>query len=216
MGYLARDIHVNVDGVSLRGSLALCNAAAGIVVFAQGIGSGRFSSRNKYIARQLNEADLSTLLIDLLTPSERSVIRNRDQQSKLNWLYARLNRVIDWLQKYKDTAEASIALFGSNTGAAAGLKIAAERGEKIAAVVSWSGHPALVLDSLPAIMAPTLLIAGAYDQAIVNENRSAAEQFRTTCYLEIISDTGHEIKEPRKLDELAGLCSNWFMQHLHA
>jgi dienelactone hydrolase len=214
MGYLPRDIHISVEGISLRGSLALCNDSAGIVLFVQGIGSGRFSPRNKYIAEQLNNAGVSTLLIDLLTPSERSVIRNRDQQSKLNWLCARLNRVVDWLQKHKDTAESMIALFGSNTGAAAAMKIAADRAQQITAVVSWSGHPALVLDSLPAIKAPTLLIAGAYDQAIVDENRDAAEQFRTTCFLEIISGTGHEMKEPRKLDELAGLCKAWFLQHL--
>ncbi|MCI0507952.1 MAG: alpha/beta hydrolase, partial [Gammaproteobacteria bacterium] len=119
----------------------MCNDSAGIVLFVQGIGSGRFSPRNKYVAEKLNNAGISTLLIDLLTPSERSIIRNRDQQSKLNWLYARLNRVVDWLQKHKDTAASSIALFGSNTGAAAAMKIAADRAQQIAAVVSWSGHP---------------------------------------------------------------------------
>lgn len=214
MGYLPRDIHINVDGVSLHGSLALCNDSKGIVLFVQGIGSGRFSPRNKYIAEQLNDTDVSTLLIDLLTPSERGVIRNRDQQSKLNWLYARLDRVVDWLQQHKDTANLSIALFGSNTGAAAGLKIAAKRSEQISAMVSWSGHPALVLESLPDIKAPTLLIAGAYDQPIVDENRDAAEHFRTSCYLEIIDDTGHDLKEPRKRDELTKLCKNWYLEHL--
>ena len=214
MGYLPRDIHINVDGVSLHGSLALCNDSAGMVLFVQGIGSGRFSPRNKYIAEKLNDAGVSTLLIDLLTPSERSVIRDRDQQSKLNWLYARLDRVVDWLRKHNDTAESAIGLFAGNTAAAAGLKIAANRAQQISAVVSWSGHPALVLESLPDIKAPTLLIAGAYDQPIIDENRDAAEHFRTTCYLEIITDTGHELKEPRKRDELATLCKDWFLQHL--
>jgi len=214
MGYLPRDIHINVDGVSLHGSLALCNDSAGMVLFVQGIGSGRFSPRNKYIAEKLNDAGVSTLLIDLLTPSERSVIRDRDQLSKLNWLYARLNRVVDWLLQHKDTAGSHLALFASNTGAAAGLKIAADRAQQISAVVSWSGHPGLALDSLPTIQAPTLLIAGAYDQPIVDENREAAEHFRTTCYLEIITDTGHELKESRKRDELAALSKDWFLKYL--
>jgi alpha-beta hydrolase superfamily lysophospholipase len=214
MGSLPRDIHINVDGVSLHGSLTLCNQSTALVLFVQGVGSGRFSPRNKYIAEQLNDTGVSTLLIDLLTPSERTIIRSRDQQSKLNWLYARLNRVVDWLLQHNDTADASLALFASNTGAAAGLKIAANRAQQLSAVVSWSGHPGLVLDSLPAIQAPTLLIAGAYDQPIVEENRNAAEHFRTICYLEIIADTGHELKEPRKRDELATLCKDWFLKYL--
>ena len=214
MGSLPRDIHINVDGVSLHGSLTLSNQSTALVLFVQGVCSGRFSPRNKHIAEQLNDMGVSTLLIDLLTPSERSVIRSRDQKSKLNWLYARLDRVIEWLLQHNDTSESAIALFASNTGAAAGLKIAADRTQQICAVVSWSGHPALVLDSLPDITAPTLLIAGAYDQPIVDENRNAAEQFRTTCYLEIIADTGHELKEPRKRDELAELCKDWFLKYL--
>jgi len=214
MGSLPRDIHINVDGITLHGSLASSNASAGIVLFVQGIGSGRFSPRNKFIAEQLNNAGVSTLLIDLLTPSERSVIRESDHQSKLNWLYARLERVIDWLQQHNDTAESAIGLFAGNTAAAAALKIAAKRADQISAVVSWSGHPALVLESLPAIKAPTLLVTGAYDQSIVDENRNAAEHFRTNCYLESIADTGHELKEPRKREELAALSKDWFLNHL--
>lgn len=214
MGHISQETHIHADGVTLNGSLALYHEPNGIVVFVQGIGSGRFSPRNKYIANRLHEASISTLLIDLLTPGERTIVRNRDQQSNIDWLYARLNTVLDWLTKQKETAELSIALFGSNLGAAAALKTAADRPQQIAAVVSWSGRPDLVIDSLPAIKAPTLLVAGKYDVTIVNANRKAAEQLLTTCYLEILSDTGHDLKETSKLDELAELSCNWFQQHL--
>jgi len=214
MGHISQEIHIHADGVSLNGSLALCQEHTGIVVFVQGIGSGRFSPRNKYITEQLHKSGISTLLIDLLTPGERTIVRNRDQQSNIEWLYARLNTVLDWIIKHKETAELSIALFGSNLGAAAALKAAADRSQQITAVVSWSGRPDLVIDSLPFIKAPTLLVAGKYDATIVDANRKAAEQLRAKCYLEILSDTGHDLKETAKLDELANLSCDWFQQHL--
>lgn len=214
MGHISQEIHIHADGVSLKGSLALCHEHTGIVVFVQGIGSGRFSPRNKYITERLHKSGISTLLIDLLTPGERTIVRNRDQKSNIDWLYARLNFVLDWLTEHNETADLSIALFGSNLGAAAALKTAADRSQQIAAVVSWSGRPDLVIDSLPHIKAPTLLVAGKYDVTIVNANRKAAEQLLATCYLEILADTGHDLKETAKLDELAELSCNWFQQHL--
>lgn len=214
MGHISQEIHIHADGVSLKGSLALCDEHAGIVVFVQGISSGRFSPRNKYITERLHKSGISTLLIDLLTPGERTIVRNRDQQSTIDWLYTRLNSVLDWLIKHKETADLSIALFGSNLGAAAALKAAADRSQLINAVISWSGRPDLVIDSLPAIKAPTLFIAGAYDTTIVNANRKSAEHLLTTCYLEILSDTGYELKETTKLDELAKLSCDWFQRHL--
>ena len=42
----------------------------GIVAFAHGSGSGRHSSRNRWVASALNEAGLATLLLDLLTIDE--------------------------------------------------------------------------------------------------------------------------------------------------
>ena len=214
MGHISQEIHIDADGVSLNGSLALSHEHNGLVVFVQGIGSGRFSPRNKYIANQLHKVGISTLLINLFTPGERTIVRSHDQQSNLEWLHARLNSVLDWLVKHKETADLSIALFGSNLGAAAALKTAADRPQLITALISWSGRPDLVTESLPAIKTPTLLIAGAYDVTIVNANRKAAEQLLTKCYLEILPDTGHELKETAKLEELANLSCDWFQQHL--
>lgn len=45
----------------------------GIVIFAHGSGSSRFSPRNKYVAQTLNRTSIATLLIDLLTPEEERV-----------------------------------------------------------------------------------------------------------------------------------------------
>jgi len=209
-----QDVHISTAGVTLHGSLSVLDDATALVLFAQGSGSGRFSPRNKYVADAMNNAGFSTLLIDLLTPGERTVIRDRDQQSKLDWLYARLNRVVDWISAHKETANLHLALLGSNTGAVAALKIAADRPNAIKAVVSWSGRPDIILDELPKINAKVLLIAGANDETYVNSNRKAAEHFRSQCFMEIIPDAGHELKEPGKIDLLANICCTWLNKHM--
>lgn len=214
MGSVTQEMHIHIDGVTLHGSLARHSDASGLVIFVQGAGSGRFSPRNRYMAEQLNKNGVSTLLIDLLTPGERNIIRSHDQQSNINWLRNRLNTTIDWLINQEDTSGLSIALFGSNLGAAAALKTAADRKQQVSAVAIWSGHPELIKDSLADITAPTLLVTGAYDQALVDANRDAAEHFRSQCYLEIIPDTGHELKESGKLEELTRLCCDWFLKVL--
>ncbi len=42
----------------------------GVVLFAHGSSSGRFSPRNNFVAHHLQQNDLATLLLDLLTPDE--------------------------------------------------------------------------------------------------------------------------------------------------
>lgn len=216
MNPIGQLIDINVDGITLHGSLTLPNESQGVLVFVQGVGGGRFSPRNNYIAEQLRKKDIATLLIDLLTPGERNLFRTHNSLANINWLYNRLAKVIDWLHQQEQTATMSIALFGSNLGAAAALKTAADRQQRIAAVISWSGRPELVKDSLAEINAPTLLIAGAYDQALVEANRQAIEQFRAPCFLEIIQNTDFGLKEPGKVEALAQLCSKWLPQYLPA
>ena len=62
MAPISQEIHINADGVSLNGSLSLCHEHTGIVVFVQGIGSGRFSPRNKHIAHQLQTIGWGVLM----------------------------------------------------------------------------------------------------------------------------------------------------------
>ena len=126
MSTISQQIHINADGVTLHGTINLFHAQDRLVVFVQGIGSGRFSARNKLIANRLSDGGISSLLIDLLTPGERTLIRKRNQQSNIDWLYARLASVLDWLHVNNDTSESPIGLFGSNLGAAAAMKMAAQ------------------------------------------------------------------------------------------
>ncbi len=63
-------VQVTAGKVTLEGNLLLPENARGMVVFAHGSGSSRFSSRNRAVARALREGGLGTLLLDLLTPGE--------------------------------------------------------------------------------------------------------------------------------------------------
>ena len=56
--------------IDREGQLAVPDGARGLVIFAHGGGSSRFSPRNRYVARVLQEIGLATLLFDLLTPDE--------------------------------------------------------------------------------------------------------------------------------------------------
>src|ERR671911_299510 len=60
-------------GQRIEGDLHVPERASGLVVFAHGSGSSRFSSRNRAVARSLHVRGLGTLLLDLLTQQEESV-----------------------------------------------------------------------------------------------------------------------------------------------
>jgi putative phosphoribosyl transferase len=51
-------------GVELQGTLVLPRDAAGIVLFAHGSGSSRFSPRNRFVAGVLQGGGLATLLVE--------------------------------------------------------------------------------------------------------------------------------------------------------
>jgi hypothetical protein len=68
---------VTAGPVRLEGNLTLPEGSRAVVLFAHGSGSSRHSSRNRHVARLLNEAKLATLLIDLLTLDEEAMTRVR-------------------------------------------------------------------------------------------------------------------------------------------
>jgi hypothetical protein len=68
-----RPVRVTAGPMMLDGDLNLPKEPRGVVLFAHGSGSSRHSSRNRHVARLLNEAKLATLLIDLLTLDEEAI-----------------------------------------------------------------------------------------------------------------------------------------------
>lgn len=197
----------------LEGELAVRDGAAAIVAFAHGSGSSRHSSRNRRVAAELQEAGLATLLFDLLDPAEEAEdLRTRELRFDIQLLTERLVAAIEWLGDQPPTAALPVGLFGASTGAAAALIAATERPERVAAVVSRGGRPDLAGDALAAVAAPTLLIVGGEDPAVLDINRAAERQMSCETRLEIVAGAGHLFEEPGALERVAALARGWFAQ----
>jgi putative phosphoribosyl transferase len=210
-----RLVRGTAGGVTLEGNLSLPEGASGVVLFAHGSGSSRHSTRNRYVARLLNEAKLATLLIDLLTPDEEAVdLRTAHLRFDIGLLANRLVGATDWLTQQPDTRHLRIGYFGASTGAAAALVAAAERPEVVGAVVSRGGRPDLAGPALPRLRAPTLLIVGGNDVPVIELNRAAFEQLRSEKQLVIIPGATHLFEEPGALDQVARVAREWFERYL--
>src|SRR5467141_3675067 len=167
-----RLVRVAAGPLTLEGNLTLPEEARGVVLFAHGSGSSRHSPRNRHVARMLNEANLATLLIDLLTPEEEMIdLRTAHLRFDIGLLAERLVAATDWLTQYPDTRHLRIGYFGASTGAAAALVSAAERPQLVGAVVSRGGRPDLAGPALAGVRAPTLLIVGGNDIQVIQLNR---------------------------------------------
>ncbi|AOY87449.1 hydrolase [Marinobacter salinus] len=209
------NVQVSAGDAELEGDLVIPEGARGIVVFAHGSGSSRFSPRNQLVASFLNEGGLATLLFDLLTPKEHEIdIRTREFRFDIDLLSRRLVSTVDWLGEQPNTEAMSIGLFGASTGAAAALIAAAERPGSVAAVVSRGGRPDLAAKALPSVKAPTLLIVGGLDQVVIQMNRDASRQMQTEPSLEIVPGATHLFEEPGKLEEVCALTRDWFLKFL--
>ncbi len=205
------DVEAAAGEIRLAGYLALPPNAPGIVVFAHGSGSSRYSPRNRYVARVLNEAGLGTLLFDLLTPEEEA---NRANVFDIALLAGRLTQVTGWLRGQARAAHCAVGYFGASTGAAAALWAAAGPGAGIAAVVSRGGRPDLASPRLAAVTAPTLLIVGGLDHAVLDLNRRAQAELRCESRLAIVPGATHLFEEPGTLGAAATLARDWFTSHL--
>lgn len=205
-------VRITAGSVQVEGMLELPSNALGVILFAHGSGSSRFSSRNNYVARALRTAQMGTLLMDLLTHQEDQVYQTRFD---IGLLASRLQDAVDWLLHADATRGLPIGLFGASTGAAAALQVAAERGPKIAAVVSRGGRPDLAgRQALAKVTAPTLLIVGGEDDLVIELNQMAYSALHGERRLEIIPGAGHLFEEPGKLEQVARLATDWFGRHM--
>jgi dienelactone hydrolase len=208
-------VHVITDSTELQGNIIVPRNARGIVLFAHGSGSSRFSSRNRFVAEQLRDGGFGTLLLDLLTPSEEAIdARTAQLRFNVEMLAQRLVGAIDWLAEQPDAGHLPIGLFGASTGGGAALVAAAEVPDRVAAVVSRGGRPDLAGDALPYVKAPTLLIVGGDDLPVIEMNRDAAARMTSPHQIEIIPGASHLFEEAGKLEEVAKLARAWFGKHL--
>jgi dienelactone hydrolase len=210
-----REVEVPAGRARLEGNLVVPARARGVVLFAHGSGSSRFSPRNRYVAAALQQAPLATLLIDLLTPEEEQVdLRTRHLRFDIDLLAERLVAAAVWLSTDAQTAALRIGYFGASTGGGAALVAAAERPDLAGAVVSRGGRPDLAGPALARVRAPTLLIVGGYDYPVIEMNREALERIRAVKRLEIVPGATHLFEEPGTLEQVASLTRQWFEKYL--
>jgi dienelactone hydrolase len=212
-----RDVVIPVSDAALHGQLAVPRGARGLVVFAHGSGSSRFSPRNQAVAAYLRERGLATLLFDLLSASEEEVDRlSREYRFDIPMLSRRLVSVVRWLGTQRDAAGLAIGLFGSSTGAAAALIAAALAPGDVSAVVSRGGRPDLAADYLPRVRAPTLMIVGDRDRQVVALNEQARARMTATAVLTLVPGATHLFEEPGTLEQVMRLAADWMLQYLPA
>lgn len=211
------DVVIPGDGVFLGGFLSVPEDARGIVTFAHGSGSSRFSSRNQSVARTLNQRGLATLLFDLLgaDENERDAV-TAEYRFNIPLLASRLLAGIDWLARQPATHLLPVGLFGASTGAAAALIAAAEKPARVRAVVSRGGRPDLAGAALVRVRAPTMLIVGGDDAPVISLNRQAAQQLGCPHELVIVPGATHLFEEAGALEQVARLAGDWFTRHFAA
>ncbi len=208
------DITFPAENVQLQGLLFIPKLAKGIVLFAHGSGSSRFSKRNQYVAKMLQDANIATFLFDLFTPEEEEFDAiNASLRFNIPFLASRLLAATDWIEK-NSSEKFSIGYFGASTGGGAGIAAAAMN-KKIKAVVSRGGRPDLAGNALSEVQAPTLLIVGGDDTIVIDLNQNAYEKMHCVKKLEIVPGATHLFEEPGTLDEVAKLARDWFIKYLN-
>jgi putative phosphoribosyl transferase len=209
-------VRVPAGSVTLDGDLQVPNHATGVVLFAHGSGSGRHSTRNQFVARELQAMSLATFLIDLLTPGEEGVDQyTAHLRFDIPLLAERLIAATNWLADDPSTRPLPVGYFGASTGGGAALVAAASQPDGVGAVVSRGGRPDLAGDALPGVRAPTLLIVGGQDLTVLDLNRAAMARMRAETRLEIVPGATHLFEEPGALETVAHLAGNWFLRHLN-
>lgn len=204
-------VTIKIDELIIEGNLIIPEAAIGIVVFAHGSGSSRFSVRNNFVARRLENAGLATLLLDLLTVTED---QDYSKRFDIKLLAYRLIKVIEWVKINPKTSSLPVGLFGASTGAAAALLAAAELQSAVSAVVSRGGRPDLAGPTLARVTSPTLLIVGGSDYGVIELNQHAYQQLICPKEFVIIQDATHLFEEAGTLEQVADQAADWLHKYL--
>ncbi len=207
-----QDVLIRSGSAVFEGTLICPPVSYGAVIFSHGSGSGRKSTRNRYVAGVLQKAGFCTLLFNMLTDYEA---HNYASRFNIPLLASRLVAATEWLAGEPDMRDIRIGYYGSSTGAAAALSAAAELGPRISAVVSRGGRPDLARNALPVVKCPVLLIVGGNDLVVLELNQLAYNEIGSgERKIKIIPGAGHLFEERGKLEEVARLAAEWFSRHL--
>jgi putative phosphoribosyl transferase len=171
--------------------------------------------RNRLVAHVLQESRLATLLLDLLSAEEEALdVQTGELRFDIPLLAERLVAATDWGNEHEPIRGLPIGYFGASTGAAAALEAAAQRPAVVGAIVSRGGRPDLAAKVLGRVRAPTLLIVGAEDHAVMPLNRDALDALNVESALATIPGATHLFEEPGALEQVAELARDWLTRHL--
>lgn len=213
--FSAQVVEIPAGSVLLRADLQVPPRPLGVVIFAHGSGSSRFSARNRQVAESLNIRGQATLLLDLLTGEEESVdIYTAQYRFDIPRLAGRVRAAAEWTRTVPELCELPIGYFGASTGAAAALIAAADRPDLVHAIVSRGGRPDLANHALPRVQAPTLLIVGGADREVIEMNRQAMRQMLAVVELRLVPGATHLFEESGTLEEVERLAGDWFEKYL--
>jgi putative phosphoribosyl transferase len=208
-------LKIPFEDKELEGSFCIPPSPRGVILFVHGSGSSRLSPRNQFVAQVLNKAGLATLLFDLLTREEENLdLLTKELRFDIPLLTNRLLAVTDWISRARETKDLNMAYFGASTGAAAAILAAGERPRKIKAVVSRGGRPDLADPGIEKVKAPTLLIVGAKDTAVIQLNEYALNHLTCEKKLVLVPKARHLFEEPGTLEEVAEISKDWFIKYL--
>ncbi len=208
-------VSIRAGKAVIHGDLVVPENAKGIVLFAHGSGSSRFSPRNQRVAFILQGAGLATLLFDLLSREEEALDeQTRELRFDIDLLTQRLVVATDWVSNHDLVGKLKCGYFGSSTGAAAAIKAATLRPDAVDAVVSRGGRPDLAGPALSLLKAPILLIVGGWDNQVIELNEAAFQKIQCEKRLEIVPAATHLFEEPGKLNVVAELAASWFTSYL--
>jgi putative phosphoribosyl transferase len=206
---------IPVDGITLDGNLTIPEGATGIVLFAHGSGSSRFSPRNRAVAADLHAAGIATLLLDLLTvEEEKAEAATRHLRFNIELLASRLGSATDWIGRRADTRALQIGYFGASTGAAAALVAASRRRHIIRAIVSRGGRPDLAGHALGMVQAATLLIVGGLDTQVIALNEEAYRRLVCVKHIDVVPGATHLFEEAGALEHVSRVARQWFDEYL--
>ena len=119
-GTMERDVRLDAGDAVLAGDLTVPADASGVVVFAHGSGSSRHSPRNRAVAGALQQAELATLLMDLLTGEEEAAdARTGHLRFDIALLARRLLGAARWLSAQPATRDLPWGCFGASAGGGA-------------------------------------------------------------------------------------------------
>jgi hypothetical protein len=208
------EVQIPVDGVALAAELCVPPNAGGLILLAYDSGSAHRSPSNRFVAWIQQCTGLGTLLLDLLTREEELDHTMGRPRSDVRTLARRLTTAAIWIATQPLTADLNIGIFGSSSAAAAALITASRLHHAVGAVVSWSGRPDLADWALPEIVAPTLLMVGGRDDAMLEMNRAAFDRLSCEKRLEVVHNVSQVIEEPNTLNTVATVASNWFNRYL--